>query len=126
PCSPTSKSACCIHGSPYTDGIGKQLFCGRGPNSRRCPKGYSCFTNAVDLWAVCCSAKKVTPEPCSPTSKTACCIDGSPYTDGNGKQLFCGRGPNSRRCPKDYSCFTNAVDLWAVCCSAKKVTPGTL
>ncbi len=39
----------CGFGSPLSS-----VFCGRGPTHQDCPKGYSCKTDPVDAYAVCC------------------------------------------------------------------------
>lgn len=40
-------------------------------------------------------------------------------TDGDGNNLFCGRGGVA--CPADSTCNVHATDRWAVCCGAPVV-----
>ncbi|OWF54143.1 uncharacterized protein K04H4.2-like [Mizuhopecten yessoensis] len=124
PCSTASNAACCSQGDPFTNEKGEQVSCSRG-SLTLCPAGYSCFTNEVDKWAVCCPAEEVTPEPCSTRSDTACCTDGSPFTNENGEQVSCG-GYSSTSCPNGYSCFTHQVDRWAVCCPSGQTVYGAV
>ena len=46
----------CKVGLPVKDPTsGKELFCGRGPNSVRCPVGTKCVIDPTDRYAVCCN-----------------------------------------------------------------------
>jgi hypothetical protein len=46
------------------------------------------------------------------------CATGQPAQDANGRELFCGRGPQSRPCPANYTCVIDPADRFAVCCKA--------
>ncbi|KAJ6633103.1 Programmed cell death protein 2 [Pseudolycoriella hygida] len=45
------------------------------------------------------------------------------FLDGNGRQIFCGRGPNSRECPRGTYCNIGAADEYAYCARSNKRLP---
>jgi hypothetical protein len=46
------------------------------------------------------------------------CPAGLPAQGANGREIFCGRGPQSRPCPANYTCVIDPADRFAVCCKA--------
>ena len=99
----------CKVGLPVKDPTsGKELFCGRGPNSAKCPVGTKCVIDPLDRFAVCCND----------VGDDDRCKVGLPVKDPiSGKELFCGRGPNRVECPYGTTCVIHPTDRYAVCCN---------
>ncbi|XP_076095559.1 uncharacterized protein LOC143066552 [Mytilus galloprovincialis] len=93
----------CRVGQPLSN-----VFCGRGPNRRDCPKGYYCNVHPTDKYAVCCRNDNV-----------PICRVGQPLSNIN-----CGRGLNRQNCPRGYYCNVHPTDKYAVCCRNVYMLPG--
>ncbi|KAI0220433.1 hypothetical protein LSAT2_028108 [Lamellibrachia satsuma] len=54
---PATAENVCEFGKPQMY-CGKEVFCGRGPNSQDCADGYKCKIDATDRYAVCCPVRR--------------------------------------------------------------------
>ncbi|XP_060065083.1 progranulin-like [Ylistrum balloti] len=106
-CSRQSPRPCCRRGNPLQQ-------C----QFKKCPSGFECHTHITNAWSVCCAeivnavpqvaVRPASPGQCSPQSVQPCCAIGRPVP---------GIDCRTQSCPFGYTCSTNPMGLWAVCCT---------
>lgn len=130
----------CVYGKPIRDRTAnREIFCGKGSNSQKCPSGSKCTIDTAGKFAVCCQDRprmllwkfnlwrsyvnKISEDNwwltfMNTNAANSKCPIGQPLQNSTKHEIFCGLGPSSHACPTGYSCTIDPLDHFAVCCQA--------